>query len=230
MKQQEQKERQAIAETIKGELKMNFALAYELADAILQRLSKLRDTSLPSSLKELLSFIDDGCVEITFYGNDGFDNQEKIDGKKHLKNYIVNAWEDGGQMELEKIARAEHVKIMIEFPDENWQDFDEMYNEAGGIFLRRVVAQLFPSLQTKEKDVNKDLLEALKNAVKFILCCPELSHEGQRPKGLERWMELIENVKKETKQIHECKVCGEPFDNSEDLYFHIDETHNHPIK
>lgn len=59
-----------------------------------QRLSELREPSLPSSLKELLSFIDGDRVEINFYGNDGFDSQEKIDGKKHLKNYIQNAWEE----------------------------------------------------------------------------------------------------------------------------------------
>lgn len=42
-------------------------------------------------LKELFTFIDDGCVEVNFYGNDGNDNQEKVDGKELLKKYIIEA-------------------------------------------------------------------------------------------------------------------------------------------
>jgi hypothetical protein len=49
---------------------------------------------MPSSIKELLSFIDDGSVEIFFYGNDGYDRQEKIDGKELLKQYILDAWRE----------------------------------------------------------------------------------------------------------------------------------------
>lgn len=62
--------------------------------------------------------------------------------------------EDSGQAELKQIIKAEHVKIMIDFPDENWQDFDEMYNGAGGIFLRRVIG-LFPSSRSQE-NTSKD--------------------------------------------------------------------------
>jgi hypothetical protein len=51
--------------------------------------------SLPSSLKDLFAFIDDGCVEIFFYGNDGFDRQEKVNGKELMKKYILDAWSEG---------------------------------------------------------------------------------------------------------------------------------------
>jgi hypothetical protein len=42
--------------------------------------------------KELFAFIDDGCVEISFYGNNGSDNQEKVDGKELMKKYILDAF------------------------------------------------------------------------------------------------------------------------------------------
>jgi len=49
-------------------------------------------------IKDLISFIDDGNVEINFYGNDGSDNQEKVNGKELLKKYIHDAifdkWHD----------------------------------------------------------------------------------------------------------------------------------------
>jgi hypothetical protein len=51
--------------------------------------------SLPIPLKDLFSFIDDGCVEIFFYGNDGFDRQEKVNGKELMKKYILDAWNEG---------------------------------------------------------------------------------------------------------------------------------------
>ena len=51
--------------------------------------------SLPTPLKDLFSFIDDGCVEIFFYGNDGFDGQERVNGKELMKKYILDAWKEG---------------------------------------------------------------------------------------------------------------------------------------
>lgn len=54
--------------------------------------------SLPTSLKTLFSFIDDGCVEIFFYGNDGFDRQEKVKGKELMKKYILDAWNEGNEV------------------------------------------------------------------------------------------------------------------------------------
>ena len=51
--------------------------------------------SLPTPLKDLFSFIDDGCVEIFFYVNDGFDRQEKVNGKELMKKYILDAWNEG---------------------------------------------------------------------------------------------------------------------------------------
>ena len=53
--------------------------------------------SLPTPLKDLFSFIDDGCVEIFFYGNDGFDRQEKVNGKELMKKYILDAWNEGNK-------------------------------------------------------------------------------------------------------------------------------------
>ena len=51
-----------------------------------------------------------------------------------------------------------------------------------------------------KNDVNVELLEALKSAVKFIQCCPALSNEDRSPKGLERWGELVTNYEKQMKQ------------------------------
>jgi len=46
------------------------------------------------------------------------------------------------------------------------------------------------------------------------------------PSG-ENGVNNAENISQQ--EVHECKHCGMLFENYEDLYVHIDETHNHPI-
>lgn len=39
-----------------------------------------------------------------------------------------------------------------------------------------------------------EMFEALANAVRFIKCCPELSNEERRPKGLEKWESILQKA------------------------------------
>ena len=38
------------------------------------------------------------------------------------------------------------------------------------------------------------LIEALKNEIRFIKCCPELANEERRPRGLEKWETLLNTI------------------------------------
>ena len=52
---------------------------------------------IPKSFKTLFRCLEDSCYEINFYGNDGNDNQEKIDGKELLIRWIKEAYSDSQQ-------------------------------------------------------------------------------------------------------------------------------------
>lgn len=47
--------------------------------------------TLPQPFIELFRCLEDSSYEINFYGNDGNDNQEKIDGKQLLISWITDA-------------------------------------------------------------------------------------------------------------------------------------------
>lgn len=49
---------------------------------------------LPSSFKDIIRFIEGDRIDIKLYGNDGHDNQEVIDGRKHMIKWITDAWND----------------------------------------------------------------------------------------------------------------------------------------
>ena len=56
---------------------------------------------------------------------------------------------------------------------------------------------LLPSELLKQRD---ELREALQGACRFISCSPLLKHDGDRPKGLERWQGLAESAIKSTER------------------------------
>jgi hypothetical protein len=53
--------------------------------------------TLPESFKTLFNCLQDSCYEINFYGNDGNDNQERINGKELLIKWITDAYFDSNQ-------------------------------------------------------------------------------------------------------------------------------------
>jgi hypothetical protein len=56
-------------------------------------MNKLSERQVPEELKTLFDFIDDR-IEITLYGNDGFDNQEVLNGRERMKKWILDAWSE----------------------------------------------------------------------------------------------------------------------------------------
>lgn len=47
--------------------------------------------SLPDKFKDIIRFIESDLMEVKLYGNDGFDNQEELDGKEYLVRLIKEA-------------------------------------------------------------------------------------------------------------------------------------------
>jgi hypothetical protein len=47
--------------------------------------------SLPDKFKDIIRFIESDLMEVKLYGNDGFDNQEELDGKEYLARLIKDA-------------------------------------------------------------------------------------------------------------------------------------------
>jgi len=47
--------------------------------------------SLPDKFADIIRFIESDLMEVKLYGNDGFDNQEELDGKDYLVKLIKEA-------------------------------------------------------------------------------------------------------------------------------------------
>lgn len=47
--------------------------------------------SLPDKFADIIRFIESDLMEVKLYGNDGFDNQEELDGKEYLVRLIKEA-------------------------------------------------------------------------------------------------------------------------------------------
>lgn len=62
------------------------------------------EQKIPKELKTLFDFVDGDKIEIKLYGNDGFDNQEVLDGRDRLKKWILDAW-------TEKYAKRELLEF-----------------------------------------------------------------------------------------------------------------------
>ena len=51
--------------------------------------------SLPDKFADIIRFIESDLMEVKLYGNDGFDNQEELDGKDYLVRLIKEAVGNG---------------------------------------------------------------------------------------------------------------------------------------
>ena len=98
----------------------------KIADEILKLLPVEPEIPMKSAedfkiaLNDLFRFIDDGNTEISFYGNDGFDNQEKINGKDLMKKYIIDAFNESN--------------VFSQFTTQRQVTFEEIKAEANRLF------------------------------------------------------------------------------------------------
>ena len=96
-------------------------LDYESIASELQESGERKTVELPKSFKTLFRCLEDSCYEINFYGNDGHDNQEKIDGKELLIKWIKEAYFDSMDQPVPEISDEiieERIESLIAFPYE----------------------------------------------------------------------------------------------------------------
>lgn len=90
---------------------------------------------LPKPFEELFRCLEDSCYEINFYGNDGNDNQEKVDGKQLLISWITDALfevlQSHSPVSVEsKVTDEDEEELLIKFME--WYNMNLEYSSTDG--------------------------------------------------------------------------------------------------
>lgn len=81
--------------------------------ALCTPLKSTEGADLPQSFKDLFRSMEDSSIQITLYGNDGFDNQEQLDGKGHMVKWIIDAWSDYASQCQKEVT--DEKKLLMDF-------------------------------------------------------------------------------------------------------------------